>query len=135
MALLRWTKEYSVGVNALDRQHRAFLGNLNRLHAAMLRGRGKTVTGPLLRELSDYVRDHFATEESLMKATNYSGLLEHHARHEEFDRHLNELAALFERGDTGLSILLLTFMREWIAEHIQKDDKAFGPWLNDHGVR
>ena len=135
MALLRWTKKYSVGVNALDVEHAAFFRCLNKLHAAMMQGKGKSVTEPLLRSLPAGAFDHFASEELLMKTTNYPGLADHRARHEEFNRHLNELGALIERGDRGLSILLLTFMREWIASHIQKDDKAYAPWLHKHGVQ
>jgi hemerythrin len=135
MALLRWNKKYSVGVNGLDSEHAAFLRSLNRLHAAMIKGQGKDVTGRLLRGLPDGARAHFASEELLMKNTNYPGLAEHRARHEEFARYLNELATLMERGERGLSILLLHFMREWITNHIQQDDKAYAPWLDEHHAR
>ena len=135
MALLRWSKKYSVGINAVDLEHGAFLRSLNRLHAAMIQGKGKSVIGPLLRGLPATVRDHFATEESLMKSTNYPGLAEHRAIHEEFTRQLNEFVTLLERGDRGLSILLLVSMRDHISEHIQRDDQAYVPWLTEHGVR
>ena len=135
MALLRWSKKYSVDVKALDLEHAAFLRCLNRLHAAMIQGQGIGVPKRFLHRLPAGVRDHFAAEELLMKSTNYPDLAEHRSRHEEFTRQLNELATLMERGERGLSILLLTFMREWIANHIQQDDKAYAPWLNEHGVQ
>ncbi|MGC1463127.1 MAG: hemerythrin domain-containing protein [Terracidiphilus sp.] len=93
------------------------------------------MTGRLLRGLPAGARNHFAAEELLMKNTNYPRLAEHRARHEEFARYLNELATLMERGERGLSILLLHFMREWISNHIQQDDKEYAPWLDEHRVR
>jgi hemerythrin len=115
----------------VNQEHAAFLRSLNKLHSAMIQGKEKSVTGPLLRELPASVRDHFATEESLMKSTNYPRLAEHRARHEEFTRQLNEFVTLLERGDRGLSILLLVSMREHISAHIQKDDQAYVPWLTE----
>jgi len=135
MALLRWSKKYSVGVDAIDREHTNFFRGLNKLHAAMIQGKGKSVTGPLLRQLPAAARDHFATEESMMQAANYPGLAAHRALHSEFARHLDELVAQLEQGDRGLSILLLRFMRSWISDHVQKEDQAFGPWLNRHGIK
>jgi len=132
---LRWSKEYSVGVAAIDGEHAAFLRGLNKLHAAMIQGKGKSVTGPLLRKLPAAASKHFHSEESMMKATNYPGLAAHHALHLEFARHLDELVAHLQKGEKGLSILLLTFMRSWIADHVQKEDRAFGPWLNKHGIK
>jgi hemerythrin len=115
----------------VNQEHAAFLRSLNKLHSAMIQGKEKSVTGALLRELPASVRDHFATEESLMKSTNYPRLAEHRARHEEFTRQLNEFVTLLERGDRGLSILLLVSMREHISAHIQKDDQAYVPWLTE----
>jgi len=134
VALLRWSKKYSVGVSSADREHAAFLRSLNRLHAAMIQGMGKSVTGPILRSPPARARDHFASEESMMKSSNYPRLAAHLAEHEIFTRKLDELVTRLEEGDNSLSILLLPFMREWLADHIQKVDQAYGPWLNEHGI-
>ena len=135
MALLKWTKKYSVGVDAIDKEHAAFLGGLNKLHSAMLLGQGKRVTGPLLQKLPVAARHHFATEESMMKDANYPGLAAHRDTHQQFARHLDELVALHEHGDRSLSILLLRFMRRWISDHVQTEDRAFAPWLKKHGIK
>lgn len=100
----------------------------------MIHGKGKTVTGPILSSLPAFARNHFASEESMMKASNYPRLAAHRAEHEVFTRKLDELIALLNDGDNSLSILLLPFMREWLSNHVQKDDLAYGPWLNAHGI-
>ena len=51
MALLKWSKKYSVNVNLLDDQHAEFVRAMNEIHAAMLSGRGQDVTAPMLDRL------------------------------------------------------------------------------------
>jgi hemerythrin-like metal-binding protein len=115
MALLNWRrKRYSVGVPALDSQHAAYIRCLNKLHAAMIRGEGRSVTGPLLRNLILGARDHFSAEEELMTSTNYPGLVHHPAEHRAFAAKLEELIERHEQGETIVSIPLLRFMRDWL---------------------
>jgi hemerythrin len=136
MALLNWNRgRYSVGVAELDNQHAIFIGNLNRLHAAMIRGQGKRITGPLLELLIAAARDHIAAEEELMTYTNYPGLAEHRGEHRTLAAKLEELKAQHGRGETTVSIPLLRFMRDWISTHILEEDRKYGPWLNEHGKR
>lgn len=123
-----------MGVTKLDAQHGAFLGELNKLHAAMMRGQGKSVTGPLLRNLIAGARQHFSEEEELMSSTGYPGLAHHSAEHQQFDRYLEELNARHEQGENSLSIPLLRFMRDWLSTHILQEDREYGPWLHKHGV-
>ena len=40
MALLTWTTEYSVAVEAIDKQHQKLFAMLNELHDAMKSGKG-----------------------------------------------------------------------------------------------
>ena len=43
---------------------------------------------------------------------------------------------LIGQSEAQVSIAVKTrFMRDWISDHVQKEDKAFGPWLNDHGIK
>ena len=38
-------------------------------------------------------------------------------------------------GETRLSTETTLFVRDWLANHIPKVDKPYGPFLNEHGVR
>jgi len=135
MALLTWNKTYSVGVQALDSQHTVLFGLLNDLHAAMMKGQAQSLTGPLLRKLADYSRSHFAAEEQLMAGARYPGLTEHRAKHRDLIRQVEEFSGRFEKGEIALNLHLMNFLRDWLMNHIQKTDREYGPWLNEHGVR
>jgi hemerythrin len=135
MALLNWSrKRYTVGVAALDDQHTVFIGSLNKLHAAMIQGKGRDITGPLLHALTSSTHEHFSAEEALMASTGFSGLAEHRAEHQGFDAKLEELNVQYEQGDDEVCIPLLKLMRDWISTHILEEDRKYMPWLNEHDV-
>ena len=135
MALLAWNQKYSVGVHTLDDQHTGLFNILNDLHEAMMKGQAQSLTGPLLKKLVDYTRSHFAAEEALLARTQYPGLKEHKALHVELVKQVEDYVERFDRGEITLNLHLLNFLRDWLTNHIQKTDREYGPWLNEHGVK
>jgi hemerythrin-like metal-binding protein len=134
MALLTWNDGYSMGVKTIDQQHSGLFGMVNDLHAAMMKGQGKAVIGPLLDRLVKYTQEHFAFEERAMEAAKYPNAKAHRAHHADLARQVTDYVARYKRGDSGLNIELLRFLSDWLSNHIQKEDKEYGPWLNSHGV-
>jgi len=134
MALLTWNSRYSVGVKVLDSQHTVLFGLLNDLHAAMLKGQAQALTGPMLRKLAEYTRDHFSAEEKMMEAAKYPGLAAHRIKHRDLIKQVQDYGTRFERGEASLNLQLLNFLRDWLTNHIQKVDAEYGPWLNERGV-
>jgi len=130
VALLTWSEEYSVGVKSMDNQHIAMIQMLNELYDAMMEGNALGITGPLLHKLVEYTKIHFASEEKLMAAANYPNLAEHIARHKQLIEEVNQHVAMYERQNLFMPIPLLHFLRDWIATHIQKEDRDYGPWVN-----
>ncbi len=54
MALMEWTDKLSVGVAALDEDHKKLVGMVNELYDAMLAGHGKEKLGRILDGLVQY---------------------------------------------------------------------------------
>ena len=135
MALMRWESRYSVGVKSVDGQHSVLFGLVNDLHAAMLKGRAQTLTGPLLQKLVYYTQTHFDEEEKMMAAAKYPGLAAHQAKHLDLIKQVKEYVARYHAGEISVNLELLNFLRDWLTNHIQKVDHEYGPWLNEHGVR
>jgi hemerythrin-like metal-binding protein len=135
MALLAWDSRYSVGVKSIDGQHSVLFGLVNDLHAAMMKGQAQSMTGPLLRKLVDYTKTHFAAEEKLMATAKYPGLTDHQAKHRDLIKQVTEFVARFDKGEVTVNLDLLNFLRNWLVNHIQKVDREYGPWLNEHGLQ
>lgn len=129
MAFATWTPELSVGLEAVDLQHRELFEAVNRLHDAMQAGKGREELGRVLRFLRDYTDRHFGDEEALMASVSYPGSERHRELHGEFRRRVADLEALFQQGASMLSIEVLHLLRDWLVQHIQGEDRALGAWM------
>lgn len=134
MSLLAWDRRYSVGVKILDDQHRILIGILNDFHEAMIFGRGESAAGPLLLRLRDHVREHFPTEERLMESAQFPHLGEHREQHRKLSEKVDEFAARHERGDHGMYISLLQFLREWQKCHLLQHDREYIQCMAEKGL-
>ena len=130
MPLITWTDRLSVGIPAIDSQHRTLVDMINQLHEAHRRGEGRAVLDDILAAMADYARLHFRDEEALMAAAGYPKLAEHKRLHEEFGTRLIVLQARQRRSTpVGLSLEVMSFLREWLVEHIEGVDKHYVPHL------
>jgi hemerythrin len=114
MALLAWDQSYSVGIDSIDAQHNMLFQALNDLHAAMLQGKAREVTGGLLRDLLAYTRNHFAAEESMLARDGYPDLAQHHQLHVDLTDQVNDYVRRFERGEAAMSVHLISFLSDWL---------------------
>src|ERR1035438_936147 len=134
MALMTWNSKYSVGVEALDNQHKALMNALSELHAASMRGKAQETAGPLIRHLVSIAREHFSAEERLTESIRFSGLAAHQAKHQELTGKLAEFVARHEKRDTTVYTQLLYFIRDWLTKHMQTEDQEYANRLSAHGV-
>jgi hemerythrin-like metal-binding protein len=135
MALLTWNKQCSVGVKTLDGQHAVLIADLNRTYAAMTKGSAKCGADSHLRNLLKHALAHFLAEEEMMAATGYPALLQHRAKHLNFVRQVQGYLARCKDGDKTMHLPLLNFIRDWLTNHIQEEDREYAPWLNKHCAR
>lgn len=130
--LAGWTPGMSVGVEAMDAQHRALFAALNRLVVAVRSGRGAGEVAPLLSFLDHYVREHFSEEEQLMTEAAYPGLDAHRRQHAAFICELDALKSRLSAVDVDREALageLHLRLRDWLVNHIIVTDRAYGEFL------
>jgi hemerythrin len=106
--MLEWKPEYSVGVAKLDTQHRKLFDYVNELEQAMRKGQGRAVLDKILANLSAYTREHFATEEELMRRTGYPAYAQHKAAHETFVKRVREFEQSHKAGEVGVTVELVS---------------------------
>jgi len=134
MALMTFGKNYSVGVQTIDDQHKVLFDIINSLYEGMMTGQARSLTGPLLKKLADYTRNHFTAEEALMTAAKYPQLSAHKIKHRDLVKQVEDYIARYDRGETTLNIQLLNFLRDWLTNHIQKEDKQYSHCMIEHGI-
>jgi len=126
--------EFSIGVMALDAQHRGLFELVNELQAAVENRAAAEMQSALLHRLAADTAAHFATEESMMAENHYSGMALHKMKHEDLLQKLGAFVVRFDHG-AALNEHSLQFLRDWLTVHIREVDKFFGLWLNEHASK
>lgn len=134
MAFLNWSDQYSVLVKNMDAQHRRIIDLINQLHDAMKLGKGNDAVGAVLDSLVDYTRTHFAMEERLMQSYGYPDFARHKALHEDLTRQVLDIQSKFRAGQCAITINVMTFLKNWLVDHIAKSDRAYGEFMATCGV-
>ena len=109
-----WTEPVSVGVKLFDVQHRRFLRMVAQLEAAMSQGITARELAAMLDDLAAYAREHFATEEAVMKAYDYPWRDHHAAEHRQASAVLDSLKMRCASGEAALSVEVLDHLRQWL---------------------
>lgn len=128
-ALVNWKAEYNLGVEEIDRQHRALVELLNKAWEGIVFRADKDVILELVEQLERYTIAHFTAEEVYMLAIHYPNLEDHRLTHQKF---IARIEAEKKRAVAGgeLSLGLVNFLKQWLLEHILGADKAFAEYAN-----
>lgn len=135
MAFFEWKEDYSVGIKKIDEQHKKLVTYLNDLYEAMKSGKGKEALDGILNGLVHYTKDHFTTEESLMKLYDYPEYEAHKQKHDKMAEHVVKLKHKVDSGEISSPRQIADFLKEWLAKHILSTDQQYGPYLNQKGIR
>lgn len=130
--MLSWEDRYSVGIESIDAQHRQLFGLINTLGSAMLGGQGRAVLGKLVKELLAYTKRHFADEERLFLASAYPKDVAdaHVAAHRRLSAEVADLEERVAQRESGVSVEIFDFLKRWITEHIEAEDKRYAPFVD-----
>ena len=131
---LEWDQSFATGVGRYDDAHKVLFRMVNDLHDAMQQKRSKEAVGQILNGLAEYTVNHFADEERAFDQTNYPGSAEHKQLHKKLVDQVVELQGKFRSGETVLSQDIITFLQDWLINHIKGADKKYGPHLNKNGI-
>ena len=123
MAVIQWGVDCYTGLPEVDRQHEELFALVNRLHDA--KTHRADLMGQVFADLSDYVRDHFALEEKLMRdaGVDAAHLAEHLAAHADFVASLTDFRRHSDAGSEGAADAVLAFLTDWLSQHVQSTDR------------
>lgn len=128
---LEWTPDFSVGVVAIDDQHKELFRRVNAFTERVCERPGQCEVEDVVKFLEGYVYEHFSAEEKLMFANAYPAFESHKALHNEFVRSLIEIKK--EYLSRGLSKELASLIEDklcnWLKGHVKHNDRIFGAYL------
>jgi len=130
MSCFQWSKEMSVGVAALDSDHKCLIRIIDLLHDIRDHEDSQRMIETVLDTLLLYGRHHFAREERVMAACRFPGRAFHHSEHQGFAKRIQGLRKRFKgKGDPKMASELLDYLSDWLRHHILIQDMAFKPFV------
>lgn len=128
---IEWRESLSIGVEAIDNQHKELLLRFDRLLNACQEGKGIDELKKLQTFLGEYVITHFNEEEALQRHHRYPDYEAHHAEHQIFIDKINKLKK--ETQEEGVSthhvVETNNMLLKWLLNHISKVDTKLGAFL------
>lgn len=130
---LIWREEFSVNIQRIDNHHRRLFDMSNRLINAVRKGKSDAEIAEAIDFLMGYAMYHFSEEEDLLDLYGYPEQAGHVAKHK---RLLGQIRELEERlaAKTITADELLSFLHNWIANHILMEDRRYSAFVNEKGV-
>jgi len=123
MPLIDWRDDFQTGIASLDHEHRAMIGLLNEMAAALPPENATAQISEFLGEVYAKIQAHFALEERIMREHRYAGFAAHKADHE---RLLDELREIMEshQADAGFDYrgALSKRLADWFMIHFHEFD-------------
>ncbi|MEQ1672482.1 MAG: bacteriohemerythrin [Hyphomicrobium sp.] len=129
MAALEWSDEFSVGIDLIDKQHKLLIRAINLLAMAVEHNSSRDIMKEIFRTLRDYTDTHFAYEELLFDRFGYPDSVKHKLQHKNLLGQVIDLEQRWLAGDAEIGSEVLTFLVEWLRNHILGSDKAYSAFL------
>lgn len=121
--------DLTVGMEAIDADHRNLFQLVDRLHEAMRAEEGRSIVGEIIESLVDYTEIHFSREEAEMERLGYYDRHGHRREHQALLEQVQTFKARFDKSEASLSIELLEFLSSWLSNHIRNADRAMASFL------
>jgi hemerythrin len=136
MAFMEWTNSYSIGVAVFDDEHKKLIAIINDLHAAIEAGVDENCLKAVSDRIIEYAIMHFRHEEMYFNDWAYPHAEEHTAIHDAMkQRAFGYRNRIGEKDSSALAGEMLEFLRQWLAQHIMNEDRKYGEFLYDKGLR
>lgn len=134
MSLIEWKDEFSVGIAAVDLEHRDLIDLINDLHSLMGEGATHEQVMSSLGEIFAQISAHFALEEKFMRESEYEHFPEHKDDHETL---LDEIRDIMDRvQDDGSynEARLSAELDSWFSEHFRTHDAKLHQYYGERPV-
>lgn len=122
MTLIQWRPEFSVGVPAVDHEHRQLIELINTAYEKTRGGRSRDEVVPWLGEIFAQISAHFALEEKEMRNSGYDRYSEHKAEHEALLDDLRDIMDRVEDDGAYDENRLFHDLDAWFTEHFRTQD-------------
>jgi len=134
MEKINWTDEFSVGVKALDDQHKQIIDLINILIDSSNRSVNSETIFNVLKQMMSYAQKHLDFEEQLLEEHKYFDLMNHAATHVKYLEKVAKFSFDTMAHDESIPEALLEFLQNWWQHHILEDDMKYKAFFKERGI-
>ena len=127
--IIPWSDGYIIGIDKVDQQHKYLFELINKI----IQCAEKTKLQLLLIQLYKYTREHFKTEETLMKEVNYTQYSQHVDKHNRLLKKLTEKSNV-DLDDPMKKEELDSFLINWLIQHTLKEDADIDNHIKNNNI-
>jgi hemerythrin-like metal-binding protein len=132
--LIEWNDAMLTGVDEIDAQHKILVDTLIEVQTKLTGNLSDPLFEQITRDLLAYAIYHFDTEEKLMRQYDYATaahdeMATHLTQHRRFSEQVVALRANAREGNPGSRDALLTFLKNWLINHILTTDQRLGKFI------
>ncbi len=132
MALLQWKDQYSIGIEAVDYEHKELIDLINELYDEWTAKGSKQSIEAFFGDLFKGISAHFALEERFMREHHYDQLALHKSDHERLLDEIRDIMDDFEEEKDIGSGDLARRLEAWFARHFETHDARLHKALGSH---
>ncbi|HTG02143.1 MAG TPA: bacteriohemerythrin [Nitrospirota bacterium] len=129
---IQWTPDLATGSSEIDAQHVELFKRIDSLFSTFDQGVVKrSEIDRTVQFLSEYVAQHFGTEEAYMTKYAYSSRSAHLSQHQQFIKSFGKLKDRIHKEGIVPEVAQETkeLCTDWLVTHIKFSDKALGMFL------
>ncbi|MBN2652374.1 MAG: hemerythrin family protein, partial [Spirochaetales bacterium] len=131
---MEWSEKYEIGIEAVDRQHKRLLTQINEFVHFLNSNKGYEQMLPTIKFFVEYTQYHFETEEEIMIQIDYPEFGEHQHEHNLAKKKIREILLKIKHEEHFSPIELYYFLANWITEHIEKVDRKIKIFIDENGI-
>lgn len=132
---LQWRDQLSVANDLIDGDHQHLIEIIN-LAEVSLQAHNPGELSRVLQELHRYGKSHFEREEQIARAIQFPRADSLHESHQELSHQLEKFRdEVGEQWSEAAIQEFSTFLRNWLINHVIKEDMLMKPWLQRFSPR
>ena len=125
MSFIEWSEDENVDIKIIDDQHKNIVSLLNELHEFL--GSNRTfLEKNLVERMLKNLREHFDTEERLMKESKFQYFYSHKMEHDRFYSKIEDFYDDLLKGEKKVTLELLNSIKIWLFNHLEINDRKCG---------
>lgn len=129
-----WEPKYSVKIAQFDEQHQQLIEMINRLYDTLDTSDENAAANEVFVALAHYTQTHFTAEEKLFEKHGYPQYLEHKQLHDIFVEKMHQIIKEMLSGKRLSAMEVLTILKDWLTNHILKEDMKYSDFLLSKGI-